>query len=143
VPRLRASRSAPDGEAAVVSADTAKELVPLGPAIELARRKRQVVAVGGLELLVVFGRRRFTVMENRCPHLGTRLDSSRIGRYTLTCPAHSFRYSLASGAYDPGPRCRPVQGGRLTLFPTRIENGCLYAIVGRALLTGSGRLEAS
>jgi nitrite reductase/ring-hydroxylating ferredoxin subunit len=124
-------------------ADTAGDLVPLGPITEFSRRKRQVVTVGGLQLLVIFGRRRFTVIENRCPHLGARLDNARIGRFTLTCPMHSFRYSLTSGAYDPGPRCRSVQGGRLTLLPTRAKNGWLYAIVGRSLMSGGGRLEAS
>jgi nitrite reductase/ring-hydroxylating ferredoxin subunit len=129
---LRASRSARDGEGSVAAADDSVKLIPLGPVIELARAERQVVIACGLELLVIFKRRRFTVVENRCPHLGARLDNARIGRYTLTCPMHSFRYSLADGARDPGPRCRPAASGRLTLFPTRVVNGWLYAADVRA-----------
>src|SRR4051794_21318962 len=73
-------------------------LVRIGPALDLAERRRSVVVVDGSEYLVIFGRRRFTVLDNRCPHMGSRLDHAKIARSTLTCPTHSYRYSLADGA---------------------------------------------
>jgi hypothetical protein len=72
--------------------------VALGPAKALARRKRCVVTVDDLALLVVFHRRRFAVMRNRCPHLGAELDGARIfGRSTPT-GTHSSTAGCTQGS---------------------------------------------
>lgn len=107
----------------------ADTLVLLGSAEELARRKRAVVVQDGLELLVLCVRRRFTVVENRCPHLGLPLDDARVVGRTLVCSAHGFKYGLGDGAHVPGWRCPTGQAGRLRLFATHVEDGCLYAVV--------------
>jgi nitrite reductase/ring-hydroxylating ferredoxin subunit len=129
---LRASHPAQAGKVPDAAVGDCVDLVALGQVTELQSQGRHVVTVDGLELLVIFGRRRFTVIENRCPHLGSRLDGARIGRRVLTCPVHSFRYSLADGARLPGPRRGTGLAGSLALFPTHIVDGLLYAGVRRA-----------
>jgi nitrite reductase/ring-hydroxylating ferredoxin subunit len=109
------------------SADAAGREVALGPATVLAQRKRSVMTVDELTLLVTFHRRRFTVVQNRCPHRGTKLDRTRTFRRSLTCPRHSYRYSLVDGALRSAPRCLGRLHGRLTIYSTRVVDGWLYA----------------
>ena len=111
----------------VTGIDHGEEGVALGPANELARRKRTVITVGDIDLLVIFHRKRFTVVENRCPHAGAALDDARISWRTLTCSAHSNRYLLSGGACVGGPTHRVGGGGRLRTLPVRDVDGYLYA----------------
>lgn len=104
-----------------------RRLVPLGALNELRRTKRSVVVADGRELLVLCVRRRFTVIENRCPHLGRPLDDARIVGKTLVCSGHSYKYALDDGAAIPGWRCPSGGAGSLTLLPTLAEGGVLYA----------------
>lgn len=114
------------------------EEVALGPVTEFAQQKRRVVSVAGLKMLVIYHRRWFTVVENRCPHLGARLDHARISMRTLTCTAHFCRHSLVDGKPVPTPRCGLDHGGQLTMFTTRVVDGRLYAVVDRARLVDWG-----
>jgi nitrite reductase/ring-hydroxylating ferredoxin subunit len=107
-----------------------QRLVPLGAVAELSRSKRSVVIVNGQQLLVLCVRRRFTVLENRCPHLGLPLDDARVVGRTLVCPGHGYKYALADGARVAGWRCPSGGGERLALVPTRVEDGLLCALVG-------------
>jgi nitrite reductase/ring-hydroxylating ferredoxin subunit len=103
--------------------------VVLGPVALLARRRRSVVTAGELELLVIFHRRRFTVVESRCPHVGASLDDALISRRSLTCSLHGYRYSLVDGAFVSAPRCSAGSTGHLKVFSTRVADGYLYAAV--------------
>ena len=115
--------------------DRPEDTVVLGSIKQLARQQRVVVRVGERELLVIFHGKRFTVVENRCPHSGAALDDARVTRRTLTCAVHSYRYALDGGACvaasQPWGR-----GGRLTTFPTRVVDGFLYADVDSARRAG-------
>ena len=122
-------RIAPSARNLVGGAHLCEHGVALGPVSELARRKRTVVSVGKLELLVIFHCKRFTVVENRCPHAGAALDDAHVTRRTLTCAAHSYRYALGGGACVAGPRRRGGEGGCLRTLPTREAHGCLYVTV--------------
>jgi len=102
------------------------QLLSLGAVNDLRKAKRSVVAVDGRELLVLCVRKRFTVVENSCPHLGRPLDDARIVGRTIVCSSHGYKYSLADGAAIPGWRCSASGGGRLTLLPTVVEDGVLY-----------------
>lgn len=104
----------------------------LGLVSDLARRKRTIVRVGDFELLVIFHRKRFTVVENRCPHVGAALDDAHVTRRTLTCAVHSYRYPLAGGACVSGPPYRAVRGGCLRPLPIQEVDGWLYAGVPEA-----------
>lgn len=113
-----------------ISLERAQErVVPLGNVRELSRSKRSVVLVDGVELLVLSVRRRFTVLENRCPHLGLPLDDARVVGKTIVCNAHGYKYALTDGAHIPGWRCPSGSVGRLRLIPTRVEDGVLYAVL--------------
>jgi nitrite reductase/ring-hydroxylating ferredoxin subunit len=111
------------------SQDDGDHEVALGPAKVLARRKRCVVTVDDLALLVIFHRRRFTVMQNRCPHLGAELDGARIFGRFLTCPRHSYQYSLVDGTLQSARRCLDRRDGRLTIYSTRVVDGWLYVSI--------------
>jgi nitrite reductase/ring-hydroxylating ferredoxin subunit len=119
----------------VIGIDRGEHGVALGPVDELARRKRTVVRVGDIELLVIFHRRRFTVVENRCPHAGAALEDARISGRTLTCSVHRHRYPLGGGSCVGGTH-RVGRGGRLRPLATRDVDGCLYADVDAAQRAG-------
>jgi nitrite reductase/ring-hydroxylating ferredoxin subunit len=106
-----------------------EQLVSLGRVNDLRTAKRSVVVVDGRQLLVLSVRRNFTVVVNRCPHLGLPLDDARIVGRTLVCNGHGYKYALADGAHVPGWRCNSRDAGRLALVPTRVENGMLYAVL--------------
>lgn len=126
---VRTSHRPEAGAMSAVSAGGDDWAVALGPADVLARQKRCVVAAGGLELLVIFHRKRFTVVENRCPHLGARLADARVSRRSLTCPLHSHRYSLDDGTFMSAPGYVADRNRRLNLFSTQVVDGCLYAVI--------------
>jgi nitrite reductase/ring-hydroxylating ferredoxin subunit len=114
-------------------------MVALGPADILARQKRCVIAADGFEFLVIFHRKRFTVVENRCPHIGAKLADARVSRRSLTCSLHSHRYSLVDGTFLSAPSHVADRNRRLTLFSTRVVDGWLYAVVDRAPLGACGQ----
>ena len=103
-----------------------ERLVSLGVVDELRKAKRSVVVVDGRELLVLFVRKRFTVVQNSCPHLGSRLDDARIVGRTLVCSSHGYKFGLADGEHIPGWRCSSRDVGRLTLLSTVEQGGGLY-----------------
>jgi nitrite reductase/ring-hydroxylating ferredoxin subunit len=111
----------------VTAPQTQHRVVALGVAEDLRWSKRSVVVVDGRELLVLCVRRRFTVVENRCPHLGLPLDDGRVVGRTLVCSGHGYKYALDDGARIPGWRCSPSPRERLTLVSCRVDDGVLYA----------------
>jgi nitrite reductase/ring-hydroxylating ferredoxin subunit len=129
---VHAPRSPRSDSTAASRANHVKWEVVLGPVALLAQRKRSVVTAGGLELLVILHRRRFTVVENRCPHVGASLDDARISRRSLTCSLHGYRYSLLDGAFVSAPRCLAGSTSRLKMFSTRVADGYLYTFVEHA-----------
>jgi nitrite reductase/ring-hydroxylating ferredoxin subunit len=129
---VRTPRSPRSDSTAASRADHVEWEAVLGPVALLTQRKRSVVTAGGLELLVIFHRKRFTVVENRCPHVGARLDDAPISRRSLTCSQHGYRYSLLDGAFVSAPRCLAGSTGRLKVFSTRVADGYLYASVEHA-----------
>jgi 3-phenylpropionate/trans-cinnamate dioxygenase ferredoxin subunit len=132
---VRTPRSPRSETTSASGPDPVDREVELGPVGVLARRRRSVVTADGLELVVIFHRRRFTVAENRCPHLGASLDDAVISRRSLTCSLHGYRYSLSDGAFVSAPRCLAGSNRRLKVFSTRVVDGYLYASVEPALRT--------
>ncbi|MBB3636256.1 MULTISPECIES: Rieske 2Fe-2S domain-containing protein [unclassified Mycolicibacterium] len=126
----------PDEGAMSTAASTVGDewAIPLGAADVLARHKRCVIEADGFEFLVIFHRKRFTVVENRCPHIGAKLADARISRRGLTCSLHAHRYSLVDGTFLSAPSYVADRNRRLTLFSTRVVEGCLYAVLDRAPL---------
>ncbi len=56
------------------------------------------VTVGPRELLVVRSGEAVHAVDRACPHEGFRLDGGEVARGVLTCPAHGWRFELASGS---------------------------------------------
>jgi nitrite reductase/ring-hydroxylating ferredoxin subunit len=79
---------------------------------ELDRCGRLVVGLldPPIDVLVVRARGRVFAVENRCPHLGSRLDSGDVRGRTITCAAHSRRFDLITGRCmsEPGRRVHPL-----------------------------------
>jgi nitrite reductase/ring-hydroxylating ferredoxin subunit len=117
----------------VIDAHDGRVMVRLGRVADLARRKRTLVVVDGVELLVLCVRRRFTVVENRCPHLGSSLANGKIVGRTLTCAAHGYKYALEDGALIPGWRSSARHSLRLAVLATEVKAGSLLVNIGDVL----------
>lgn len=76
-----------------------------------------------IDVLVVRARGRVFAVENRCPHLGSRLDSGDVRGLTITCIAHGRRFDLITGRCksEPGRRARP-----LVTMRTWVDNGRVW-----------------
>lgn len=84
---------------------------------DLPDSRVRIVAGAGLDLAIIrFGDEVFAVL-NRCTHAGESFARGRGLACQLTCPAHGARFDLRTGACLNGPY------QRLTLYPTRIEDG--------------------
>lgn len=55
------------------------------------------------------------VIENRCPHAGSRLDDGLLEGTQLTCIWHGHKFDLRSGS------CLDGEAGRLHCFQVEIE----------------------
>jgi nitrite reductase/ring-hydroxylating ferredoxin subunit len=71
--------------------------VPLLRADALRDGLRLRRRVGGVELLLLHEGDLTAVVENRCPHMGARLDRGEVEGTTLWCPKHGFSYDLVTG----------------------------------------------
>lgn len=81
-----------------------------------------VVEARGWKLLVTRHAGGVGVVENRCTHAATRLDTGRVKDCVVTCPLHRARFDLRDGALLAGPATQP-----LPAFPARIAAGRVQA----------------
>jgi len=81
-----------------------------------------VVEARGWKLLVFRHADGVGVVENRCTHAATRLDTGRVKDCIVACPLHKARFDLRDGAVLSGPATRP-----LPRFAARIEGGRVLA----------------
>jgi nitrite reductase/ring-hydroxylating ferredoxin subunit len=84
---------------------------------------------GGIPLLLVRDGDAVHVVENRCTHADTRLDTGRIRRCVIRCPLHGARFDLRDGSVVSGPATRS-----LPVFEARVTDGVVVAAIPR---TGS------
>ncbi len=68
---------------------------------------------------------RIAVFRNECVHQGRTLDGGRIAEGVLTCPWHGFTFEATSG------ECLSAPGAQLQAIPTRVEDGRVWARLGR------------
>lgn len=76
----------------------------------------------GWKLLVLRRGDAVSVVENRCTHAATRLDTGRVKDCVVACPLHGARFDLRDGSVLAGPATRP-----LPVFRARIEAGRVLA----------------
>lgn len=70
---------------------------PVGPADDVIRRKKVVLAVGGLDVLVVAHDGEFYAFDNLCVHRQRELTKSVILNGRLVCPGHQWAFALDTG----------------------------------------------
>jgi nitrite reductase/ring-hydroxylating ferredoxin subunit len=107
----------------------------LGRATDVLVDGRAVVTVGpdGTSVLIVETRRGVFAMQNRCPHLGLRLDTAAVRGRRIKCAFHGREYDMRSGAChgSPKPRSHPLATHRAW-----IHQGYLFLAVTDAAVDG-------
>ena len=93
------------------------ERIDLGPVGAFAERVPTAAQGRGWKLLVTRDDQTVAVVENRCSHAATRLDTGRVKDGAVSCPLHGARFDLRSGACLSGPATRD-----LPCFDARLEN---------------------
>lgn len=103
---------------------TEAQWTTLGDAEAFPDGELRAVEARGWKLLVLRQAQHgaVSVVENRCTHAATRLDTGRVKDCVITCPLHGARFDLRNGEVLTGPATRP-----LVAFAARIENGELEA----------------
>ncbi|QLE59214.1 NifU family protein [Nostoc sp. TCL26-01] len=61
-----------------------------------------------------------TCYKNTCSHLATPLDIGQVKNGIITCPAHEFQYSLATG------ECLTVPGMSLQSYPVKVRDNQVF-----------------
>jgi nitrite reductase/ring-hydroxylating ferredoxin subunit len=75
----------------------------------------------GLKIIVAHLGDGFYAVENRCTHLGSMLDTSRIYRgRRIACPTHYAQFDLKTGAAKTAPAFRS-----LATYSVRITDGMI------------------
>jgi nitrite reductase/ring-hydroxylating ferredoxin subunit len=115
------------GKESVMSPDA----VVVGSETELDRRGRLVARLSEppVDVLVVRTRRRVFAVENRCPHLGSGLDSGDVRGRVITCGAHGRRFDLRSGRWLAPPG-RSAQ--RLVTMRAWVDGGKVWVAAPRS-----------
>ena len=98
------------------------ERIDLGPAAAFAEGVPTAAQGRGWKLLVTRDAQAVAVVENRCSHAATRLDTGRVKDGAVSCPLHGARFDLRSGACLSGPATRD-----LPCFDARLENDRVIA----------------
>ncbi len=77
---------------------------------------KKVVAVNGLEIVLINIKGEIFACENECPHQGSPLHSGIVKDGYLSCPRHGFRFDLKSGI------CLDNPAYTLKIYPVTINN---------------------
>ena len=101
-----------------------EQWIRITPVDEVPLREGREVKLGNINIALFNLGDRWMALENRCPHGQGPLADGIVGGYgtatTVTCPLHSRRICLDTGAI-----VKPLgQGGPCArTFPVRVENG--------------------
>ncbi|MDO3382109.1 Rieske (2Fe-2S) protein [Gilvimarinus algae] len=87
---------------------------------ELYDGYRQLVRLGGRELLLLQEQGRVYLLANQCPHRQAPLSRASVAGDLLRCPAHGIEFSLGSGRALNAPDCPG-----LTFYPLVYEGNTL------------------
>ena len=103
-----------------MAAPPAASWIDLGDEADFRAGVPTAVEALGWKLLVFRHGEGISVVENRCTHAATRLDTGRLDGCVVACPLHRARFDLRDGSLIAGPATRP-----LPTFPVRVEAGRL------------------
>jgi 3-phenylpropionate/trans-cinnamate dioxygenase ferredoxin subunit len=84
--------------------ETEAAWVDVAPADDLGRGPL-VLAVHGVQVLLIPRGKQVIGVVDSCPHLGLRLSDGRIANRSITCGAHGGRWDLMTGQPVPAGRC--------------------------------------
>lgn len=104
---------------------------------ELPEGDRQVIKVGGREVMVIHHQGELFAIDNRCPHLRFPITLGRIDHEcAIHCPWHRSAFDLKTGdvkawaPWPPGVITRVLgtisREKTLPVFPVRIEDGGIW-----------------
>ncbi len=88
---------------------------------DLAATRKHLVAVAGLEILLIHSGGEIYAVRNRCTHLGQSLERGRLMSGQITCPFHNACFDLKTGKAISGPAVTPLQA-----YAARVENGEIF-----------------
>ena len=81
---------------------TAKQ-INLGPLKDLGEGEKRSLAVADIQVLIVRVRGTLYAVEDLCSHADNALCPGRLSGYMVTCPVHSARFDVRSGAHQGPP----------------------------------------
>ncbi|HLO84535.1 MAG TPA: Rieske (2Fe-2S) protein [Nostocaceae cyanobacterium] len=101
-------------------------------AASLAPGAREVVKVGGKNILLLNHENQLYAVDNICPHLKLPIQKGKIENGAIVCPFHRSAFDLGTGEVKNWCPWPPVVGKALSLvsqaktlptFPVKVEAG--------------------
>jgi nitrite reductase/ring-hydroxylating ferredoxin subunit len=74
-----------------------------------AEGEMRVFDVDGTKVSVAAAGGRLYAFDDACTHMGCSLGEGELENTTVTCPCHSSKFDVTSGAVMRGPAQRPVR----------------------------------
>ena len=72
---------------------------------EYKNQNTKIIIHDGTPIAIYKIKKDFFAIDNRCPHRGASLGDGIIKGKTITCPLHSWKFSLKSGQSLENPNC--------------------------------------
>lgn len=88
--------------------------------LEIAEGKIQRVNCGGKDILISRSGGKLFACGAICPHQGTSMEGGWIFDNEITCPEHSWVFSLETGALT-----WPGTGPRIPVYPVKVNDGII------------------
>ena len=98
--------------------------VRVGALGDFPRGEGRVIDAGGVTLAIFNVDGRYFALDNRCPHRGGPLGEGDVDGTTVTCPWHSWRWDVTTGANVNNP------GLKVGCFAVVVEDGALFVQLG-------------
>jgi nitrite reductase (NADH) small subunit len=83
-------------------------LIEVGPAADVAKRKRVVVEHEGTPILVLAHEGRFYAFDNVCVHKQRELSRGVVLNGRIVCPGHQWAFELGTGWEAVKQQCQPI-----------------------------------
>ncbi len=90
-----------------------------GAVDDLTRQRKAVVAVDGVDVLVLAHEGEFYAFQNSCIHRERELSKGVVLNGKLVCPGHQWAFALGTGYEAVKEQCQPT-------YDVRVADGELY-----------------
>lgn len=85
---------------------------------EIENQSCKLIEIGNVPIAVFNLDGQFFAVKDDCPHQHMPIADGLVENDTITCPYHSAKFNLKTGALLAPPAC-----DNLTIFPTRVVDG--------------------